>query len=214
MHQYTTTFRTTTFRTTIFRTTTWAALLIAPLALGLAAGHAHAADKPFMAAVGLNHLTNGEARDLTKANGFSLGAGYQLPVPGLLRRGRPSIDLDYARNAGSGNRIERAGVYFSNRFRFGSGNVVGKTAGAVAAKVIGAPYYGFGLGVTRLKARAQVTSGGVTTTASESKTRPSARALLGYEFPGGIFVEGSYTYTGKVAGVRGDALGVAVGAHF
>lgn len=201
------------------------ALVIAPMALGLAApAHSQTPLKSFTAEIGGNYAMNGDVRDATQSTGLHVGLGYILPTKAVnpVHPSWTTIGLMYNQNSGNGNKLTVWGVTAEQRYSV--------SAPGSASRV--RPYVGVGIGVYRDRAKGSadappVSSGGEvfdgaaagisegeTTSVSETKTRIGGRLLAGVEFNEAYYAELAYNLTGKVADTRTDSLTLAVGLRF
>ncbi len=188
-------------------------LTIPVLVMAASAAKAQSTQNNIHAAVGINYLLDSDARDATKATGFRAEVGYHLPNMGVESGPKLdySIDLTWARNEDSGNRLDNMGLYLTGRSAFegaGSTHVVGKSSTT--------PYWGLGVGIVRNEFRGTVQQGGSggVVNADDSNYRFGARLILGVTFNNSFFVEGAYNYNGTLDGTRTDSLSAVVGIRF
>ena len=172
---------------------------VVPILL-LGAGLLAAADNhAFALAAGVAYRYNDAARSATDDNGdfswnddygYHLRMGSGAPSPGLIGWG--SLDLDWARNSGNGNRIDTIGALYIERVPIGPLRIgVG----------LGSFYSDVHLGSIRDK---DWSIGGT--------------ATVSVDLFGPLYIEGGYNLTsffnGKTAGLKTDYVFVDLGIKF
>jgi len=165
----------------------WPILLMACATAGADAG----GRPPIYIAVGLDYLDQ-ESRTLTGDRAPHLALGWSDNTPALF--GIPSIDLDWGHAAGNGNSIDTIGLCYCER-----------------AQLTSTLYFGLGIGT--FYNRVKLTDPYGATSVSDG-FRPGGRAMLGYLLSSTIFIEGTYFYSGTVAGVNTNAVAVCLGLWF
>ncbi len=167
---------------------------------------------PFTVRVGLNSLLGNEAKDFTKASGFGLGVSYDLQCKGFLSPlSKPSVDFDWSRNSGNGNKLSVYGLTYTERMPFSTGDSKMGKGNAV-------PYGGLGLGLayTDLDASKTVTIGStaVVQSVGTKKWNLGGRVLLGVMFEERFSIEAAYHYNGSNDGVKTDSFSLSLGVKF
>jgi hypothetical protein len=151
---------------------------------GLSAG-----ESPFSIAGGFC-FPSSQAKGLTSDRGFHAAAGIQDPQPAII--GLPSLDFDWSRVSGQGNRIDLYSVCYSER-------------------AYPTQSFYFGLGVGSFYSRILLADPDSTTT---QKWRLGSRGMLGLVLNPTMYVELSYFYTGSVNGIDVNTTSMCLGLRF
>jgi len=186
--------------------------LPAVLAIASIAGASDTQLKPYSFKIGFSYLGTGDSRDFTTANGLICGFGYDLPVKSLLSQlgGVSSLELEYQRHVGNGNRLDAYSLSYVERVPF---TLNRENTGPV-------PYYGFGVGVFLNGGKLAdavpigVAADGLSAGDSFTKWTLGGQILVGLNFEKNAFVEASYRMSGAVEGLKTDSINLMVGVRF
>ena len=147
---------------------------------------------------GVSMLSTKASRDLTQDSSFAVGAGYQLNLKGMgATGGTTSLDADWYRNTGNGNKIDVWSVTLMQRF-------------ASPAKAAGMNVY-FGAGIGWHRAQVYLTG---STPVSETKNTVGGTALVGTNFGENAFLELAYHFSATVLSTNVNSFTAMVGVKF
>ncbi len=168
------------------------------------AANAQVGAKPFTVSVGWSDLLEKTMADATKASGYIGMIGYRVQT-GMKSLSDTSVEASWARNSGSGNRLDVYGLQIVDRMPFSQQT---RSSGMV-------PYWGLGIGAALDQFVGSVITGGSTVVLhSDSKLNLAAKVLLGLNITDSVFVEGAYNYNGSLEGKTLTSLTVSLGIHF
>lgn len=158
--------------------------------------------------VGVSRIVDTDFRDHISDVGFTLGAGYVLANPLLVKQQgvRESVDVDYNRSSGNGSRLTTLGVTYAVRVPF--------TPGGAA---INQPYYGAGLGVFRPELKYPAVDGeGGYPAGTSRKTHVGGKVIVGVNLQSNTFAELAWVISGGVddPSTKSDTLNFAVGIRY
>ena len=171
--------------TVALATTAWAAAETAPIAV--AGGVCYRYDRDARAVT-----DEGGGFSWTEDYGTHFVIGASAPERAFI--GYPWLDIDWARSSGAGSRIDTLGVLYIERIPLGDG-----------------PYIGLGPGSFYNNAR--IRREGLPTERA-AKWRIGGRAVVGWNLPLGLYLEGGYSLSGKVLGVKTDSADLSLGIRF
>jgi hypothetical protein len=149
---------------------------------------------PVRAKVGV-FLPRGDARDFAGSTHFNAEADVTVPIA-LFGPGRTVVTAGFYQGSDDGRKLRMIPVTIGKVFS--PPNPAGRITGNV--------YFGAGVGAYFLRASDDGDS--------ESKTRPGAYAMAGYQFPSAFFVEAKYHVVGSVGGISPNGLAIMVGRQF
>ena len=182
---------------------TTSTLSLSALALAAATGAAHAqttdAPKPFAARLSIILPTNRSTRTLIGKSSGQVGVSYAPIIKGADKIA-PRIDLDYARFAKRGNRIEPVSLLATGIVPI---TKQGLTRG---------PYVGVGVGAAYTRLRINPTN--AIPVFRRSKTGFASKAFIGYNFTPNIFGEIGYNQVPSVSGFNPSNAFIQIGARF
>jgi hypothetical protein len=187
--------------------------------VGLAAiaGAETSASNPYSVSLGWNYLLDKTSADATHSSGYQGVLGYHFTNLGsLVGQADTSLELSWARNSGSGNKLDLFGLQAVARYPLSTGR----------AKSSRAPYYGFGVGASEdqfvyghhtAPSDSSTLSRGINASSgvhSDSKVNFAGKVLLGLNFTKSAFVEAAYNYNGSVEGTTLTSLSLSAGWRF
>lgn len=165
--------------------------------------------------------------------GIGLGVGYELPKSVLSPTGRSAFELNWARISGNSNQLNTIDFKFVERISFGGGRGgmipyfgVGVGVSLSSLEVGGTGEIGGGSssggsssGGSSSGGSSSGGSGGELLERGENdrtyrRTTPVLELLAGMQINQRSFVELSYRYSPKIAGVRQDTLTLSYGLRF
>ena len=178
-----------------------------PVGLVLCAtAHAQTLPNPYTVRIGYSSLTDGTARDTTKASGYTFGFGYDFGD--LNGHGLLSLDLDFDVHRGNGNKIESAALMLVGRLPFSQHQ----------SKEGLQPYYGLGVGISRsfVDFTSSTVSGSSTTITNmrSIEYKACAELLIGAKVAKKTTVELFYRVGAQAEGIKAGTVGLTVGVHF
>ncbi len=187
-----------------------AVLAIAPLAMAQ-----EIQPKPLSIRLGVNYLTDSTSRDFSKYAGYILGLGFQLPSTSLLNPeiGEASVECDFLRHAGNGNRLDSFDLMYAERVPFSTD---GTAPGSPTM------YAGLGVGLALNSGKMAGQTGGssgvglTSLNPGESFTTwtLAAKVMLGVKIGDAGFFEASYRLAGAAEGYKTDGFSLMVGVRF
>ena len=172
-------------------------LVLVVLATG--AWAANSANPSLAFAAGVCYRYDRDGRAVTQEGEFSWTEDYGTHIvlgasaPEKAFVGYPWLDIDWSRSTGNDSRIDTIGVLYIERIALGAG-----------------PYIGLGPGSFYNNAR--IRRNGITE--RENKWRIGGRAVAGWNLPAGLYLEGGYSLSGKVLGVKTDSFDLSLGIRF
>jgi len=179
------------------------AVLASSLVLCGAALAQDAEPSKYFAHIGLNRSVSSTVRGSLSDTGVAAGAGLIVRNSIVRDAGaQTSVDLDFLRLNGNGDRLDTAGLTYAVRIPYGSGNDDTK------------PYYGLGLGWFRSEARSGVPDSTDRSTATARATNFGAKFLFGANVGGKAFAEASYIVSGDLASTNANSVNFTVGLRF
>jgi len=147
---------------------------------------------PLMILAGACMLADGGSKDLTDDYGYRgtlAMLAYESGIAGL-----PWIDFDWNRVTGQGNRVDAAGVLYTERIPLSQ-----------------SVYLGVGLGSFYNNVRIVQADG---STLRDDKWTIGGKALIGISLGSTVVIEGGYYYSGEIAGIDTKAYGLSLGLRF
>lgn len=138
-------------------------------------------------------LPRGDARDFAGSTHFNAEVDVAVPFLGA---GRTFVSAGYYQGSEGGRKLRMIPLTIGKVF----------SPPNPASGITGNLYFGAGVGAYLLRASGHGDS--------ESKTRPGAFAMAGYQFPNAYFVEAKYHIVGSVGGVSPRGLALMVGRSF
>lgn len=169
--------------------------LFAPVALNVASAQPVEPKTPYTLRVGYAYLSDKDARDATNDSGYSVGLSYALGKLVKNANGSVSVDLDFTRHAGNGNKIETWSLL-----------------GVYRAPLSPQFYYGVGAGLANTLASQGAI--GAAPAISERQTVLAGVILVGAPVGENGSLELSYRLQGKVSGVTANTFALTYGYRF
>lgn len=173
---------------------------------------------PLTFKIGYAYLSDKNARDATNSSGYSVGLSYGLGNVGVATDGAFSVDLDFTKHAGNGNKLENWSLLGVYRASFDKGNASGFYYGVGLGLTNTLVSQGFGTQTAFLTRQVQGSggggNGGGAGSFSDRQTVFAGIVLIGTRLGENGSVELYYRFQKSVSGVNPNTIGITYGVHF